>query len=195
VVARSKPRQTLRVESGLFRHQLPDRFTWTRQDDGSYFLDADAGLFDHLLRFMRRPQVFPLFYSKADGFDYDLYNRLEAEAEYFQIDVLQDWTKEKKYLRAVVTHFYTAEVCNLDDVLPETLPINQSEERHYVSRVRKTYICPRQISVHRGDSSRCGAACHKAQGNEKHEFEEQPYTVVIRVRNEIEYIAGICRLE
>jgi hypothetical protein len=186
---------TLRAESGLFRHQLSDRFTWTAQEDGVHFLDADPDLFEHLLRFMRRPEVFPLFYTKANGFDYDLYNRLEAEAEYFQVDSLYDWIKDKKYLQAIVTHAYTTEASELNKVLPETLPINQTEDRYYIPRIRKVYICPRQIDVHRGDPNKCGAACRKARGDDELDFEEEPYIVVVRVKKEVECMSGICRLD
>jgi hypothetical protein len=90
-------RTTLVEESGLFRHQLSAAWfsAWVPEEDGTYFLDADPDIFEHLLRFMRRPSVFPLFYDTAKGFDYDLYNRLEAEAEYFQVDALRDWIKGK----------------------------------------------------------------------------------------------------
>ena len=44
---------------------------------------------------MRRPEVFPLFYSVMNGFDYDLYNRLQAEALYFQIKKLSEWIEAK----------------------------------------------------------------------------------------------------
>jgi hypothetical protein len=88
-------RDTLQAESGLFRRQLSDRFTWDPEADGSYFLDADPDLFEHLLRFMRRPEVFPLFYDAAKGFDYNLYSRLQAESVYFQVDVLHEWIKNK----------------------------------------------------------------------------------------------------
>ncbi|CAN9214022.1 unnamed protein product [Alternaria alternata] len=89
-------RDTLEAESGWFEQQLSGRFApWEPEMDGSYFIDADPDLFEHLLRFMRRPEVFPLFYSKMNGFDYDLYNRLQAEALYFQMDTLYEWIKDK----------------------------------------------------------------------------------------------------
>jgi hypothetical protein len=74
-------RDNLEAESGLFKLQLSGRFTWEPEGDGTYFIDADPNLFEHLLRFMRRPKTFPLFYDQVKGFDYDLYNRLQAEAE------------------------------------------------------------------------------------------------------------------
>jgi hypothetical protein len=82
-----KLKRARRAEAGLRRGE--------KSRSGSYFLDADPNLFEHLLRFMRRPEVFPLFYNHAAGFDYDLYNRLQAEAEYFQIDALYEWIKAK----------------------------------------------------------------------------------------------------
>ncbi|CAN9105220.1 unnamed protein product [Alternaria alternata] len=82
---------TLKSESGWFKRQLSGRFgPWEPELDGSYFMDTDPDLFEYLLRFMRRPEVFPLFYSKMNGFDYDLYNRLQAEALYFQTDTLYE---------------------------------------------------------------------------------------------------------
>jgi len=86
-------RDILEAESGLFALQFSGRFAWEPEADGSYFLDADPELFGHLVRFMRRPQVYPLFYDRAKGFDYDLYNRLQVEAEYFQMDSLAAWIR------------------------------------------------------------------------------------------------------
>jgi hypothetical protein len=40
---------------------------------------------------MRRPGLFPFFWSRASSFDYDLYNRLGHEARFFQVDELSDW--------------------------------------------------------------------------------------------------------
>jgi hypothetical protein len=42
---------------------------------------------------MRRPEGFPLFYDQVKGFDYNLYNMLQAEAEYFLVDALYEWIK------------------------------------------------------------------------------------------------------
>ncbi|KAH7395266.1 hypothetical protein DE146DRAFT_765053 [Phaeosphaeria sp. MPI-PUGE-AT-0046c] len=187
---------TLLAESGLFRVQLSDRFTWAPEADGSYFLDADPDLFEHLLRFMRRPNVFPLFYSKAAGFDYNLYSQLEEEAEYFQMDELHAWIKKKKYLEAIVTKMDCPITMDLADIsLGTTCGPNVTCDRYMLPRVRKVYICPRDIVVHRGDPNRCGAACRRAQGDEEPEFEEETYVEVVSVRNEVIFKAEACRLE
>jgi hypothetical protein len=186
---------TLRSSSGLFRRQLSENYSWRAQADGSYFMDADPDLFAHLLRFMRRPAVFPLFYTKANGFDYDLYNRLEVEAEYFQIDELCDWIREKKYLKAVVTQTHSARVHPLGDVALKNVPIHHDEDRYVVPRTRKVYLCPRDIFVHRGDRNKCGAACRKAQGDREDEYEEEHYVEVVTVEKETQFLDAVCKLE
>ncbi|KAF1936435.1 hypothetical protein EJ02DRAFT_459523 [Clathrospora elynae] len=74
-----------------------------RQEDGSYFIDADSNVFEHVLQFMRRPSKFPLFWTKETSFDYVLYNKLEAEADHFLFHDLRDWIGKKLYLDAVKT--------------------------------------------------------------------------------------------
>ena len=74
-----------------------------RQEDGSYFIDADPDAFQYILEFMRRPSKFPLFWTKETSFDYALYNKLEAEADYFLLHDLRDWLRKKRYLDAVKT--------------------------------------------------------------------------------------------
>ncbi|CAA9965113.1 BTB 2 domain containing protein [Pyrenophora teres f. maculata] len=71
------------------------------QADGSFFLDTDPEIFEHLLRYMRRPNKFPLFWTRQAGFDYELYSRLESEADFFMLEGLRDWIRDKKYEQAV----------------------------------------------------------------------------------------------
>ncbi|KAL1799002.1 hypothetical protein ACET3X_003039 [Alternaria dauci] len=73
------------------------------QADGSYYIDADAATFEHILNFMRRPSRFPLYWTKEDGFDLALYCRVEAEADYFLLKGLRDWINQAQYLQAVTT--------------------------------------------------------------------------------------------
>jgi hypothetical protein len=131
---------TLCADSGLFRHQLSDLYQWTPQADGSYFLDADPEIFEHVLRFMRRPSVFPLFYDAVRGFDYGLYSRLQAEADYFQVDSLRDWIREKKYQLAVMVKTDTPVVSELAQLTQETNASNIAYERHVVSLIVVTDV-------------------------------------------------------
>jgi hypothetical protein len=71
--------------------------------DGSYSIDADPAAFQHLLCYMRRPSNFPLLWTKEKGFDYVLYNKLEAEADFFLLHDLRDWIRQERYKDAITT--------------------------------------------------------------------------------------------
>lgn len=92
------------TESGYFRSLLSNKHSWSAQPDGSYFVDADPEIFEYLIRFMRRPSVYPLFWSKNDGFDYGLYHRVQVEAEHFEMPSLYEWIKNKTYVDAISVH-------------------------------------------------------------------------------------------
>ena len=182
-------------ESGLFQRQLSDRFTWTPQADGSYFLDANPELFEHLLQFMRRPSKFPLFWSKDRGFDYDMYRRLQDEAEYFQVDALYQWLKDKKYLKTVSICVHPLAIVETGDYVPRKwLDGNFSESRHFVTKNRQAYVCPREMPEHRGAPGRCGKACHKAQGDDEDKYEAEDYTEMITVREEVVFNQVYCKV-
>jgi hypothetical protein len=173
---------TLRSGSGLFHRQLSGRFPWSRQEDGSYFMDADPDLFAHLLRFMRRPEIFPLFYTKANGFDYDLYNRLEIEAEYFQMDDLREWIKAPSGNN------------NIQYPYPFPQPSYINEEIQVSPCTKKVYLCPRQIAAHRGRADLCGAACAKRQAFNDVVYEDVPYWQVLSMKKEVMFDEEKCRL-
>ncbi|KAJ4311191.1 hypothetical protein N0V94_008066 [Neodidymelliopsis sp. IMI 364377] len=187
---------TLIAESGLFRHQLSDRFAWTPQPDGSYFLDADPDLFDHLLRFMRRPSIFPLFYSKAEGFDYDLYHRLEVEAEYFQMHTLHAWLEARSYENAVHVRTRCSEVHDVNSVPEEDKSVNSASDWQIIPLVktRSVYVCPRNIHCHRGNSERCGHACSRTQGSEPSKYENECYVEAFSVKKEIVFDQKACEM-
>ncbi|KAJ8118554.1 hypothetical protein OPT61_g488 [Boeremia exigua] len=182
------------ASSGFFQRQLSARFNWTPQRDGTYFLDADPELFEHLLRFMRRPSIFPLFWAKDRGFDYNLYQRLQAEAGYFKVFTLYQWIMDKRYLDAITIHTHLPQVCELDDISHDTMAANISEERFYTPKVHKTYVCPRGIVVHYGKRDACGRACRDAQGDDDTDYDEEDYIEVVSVRSEIVFDEKVCQV-
>lgn len=100
-------------QSGFFSALLA-RWEHNASSDGSYFIDADGNLFEHVLHYLRRG-VFPLFYSKEKGHDYAMYSAILQEAKYFQIVRLAQWIEEKNYLEAVkleVTTSVYGHTCN-----------------------------------------------------------------------------------
>ncbi|OQN95698.1 hypothetical protein B0A48_18446 [Cryoendolithus antarcticus] len=86
---------TLRQSPFLAKLLFADWAPTAAHVNGSLFIDADPILFEHVLNFLRR--LFPpIFWSRTDGFDFALYLRLLNEAEYFQLDALADWIRERK---------------------------------------------------------------------------------------------------
>ncbi|KAH7410495.1 hypothetical protein DE146DRAFT_776188 [Phaeosphaeria sp. MPI-PUGE-AT-0046c] len=77
-----------------------------KQEDGSYFIETDANLFEHILRYLRTG-VLPVFYDRLAGHDFPLYQALLGESKYFAISRLEKWLCEQKYLQAVKIR-YTA---------------------------------------------------------------------------------------
>jgi len=184
---------TLRDESDYFKAQLSDSWEWSPEEDGSYFLDADPDLFAHLLTFMRRPGTFPLFYDLAKGFDYDLYNKLEAEAEYFQVRVLHEWIKSKKYLQAFKTKITSATLENVRSTIELQAATSKGGEVRIIPCTRQVYLCPRQIIAHRGRGEQCGRACHECQEENVVVYEDEPYWQVLSFEKETVLDEKVCK--
>lgn len=69
--------------------------------DGSVFIDADPDVFTIVLNYMRRPSTYPLLWTCEKGFDYVLYNKVMAEADFYMLEELRDWVASKEYENAV----------------------------------------------------------------------------------------------
>ncbi|KAF2866271.1 hypothetical protein BDV95DRAFT_453284, partial [Massariosphaeria phaeospora] len=148
---------TLEHGSGWFRTQLSSPKFSTPDADGSYFLDADPDLFAHLLRFMRRPDTFPLFWDRVRGFDFDLYARLEREAAFFQVCGLVEWIQRRQYLKAVTVTVHKPVVQDVMSMSSDaTQRVDQDVERLVVLQSRQVYVCPRNVAQHRCARSSVG---------------------------------------
>ena len=79
-----------------------------KQEDGSYFIETNADIFDHILQYLRTG-VRPVFYDMKAGHNFPLYQALLSEAMYFAIDRLQKWLCERKYLDAVKIYHIATE--------------------------------------------------------------------------------------
>jgi phytoene desaturase (3,4-didehydrolycopene-forming) len=101
-------RETLVSESTFFASLLSERWD-NALPDGSYFIDADPALFEHILRYLRR-RVLPIFYKVNKGHDQELYLALLEEARSFQIARLHNWLENRQYLRALSIE------CSLEEV-------------------------------------------------------------------------------
>ncbi|KAJ5920984.1 hypothetical protein N7466_009310 [Penicillium verhagenii] len=172
-------RSTLEYESLFFKTLLSGRWD-NALPDGSYFIDADPDLFEHILRYLRR-MVFPVFYDSNKGHDHSKYHALHEEAKYFQVFRLEEWLENKEYLDAVkVVHSFEVTEDPCQDILPGDM---RAEYYFAGSMTRNVYVCPRGILLHRGKPERCGIRCEnlKAKGF-KDVFEEEPVTRFLIVK-------------
>jgi len=102
--------------SGFFRTLFSGNWSVRTQEDGSIFVDADPDVFDILLRYLRTG-VFPLDFDLVRGHNYDMYNKLEQAADYYEIPLLHSWLTNKLYQNCVVYKTYMRPV-----VMPWTRP-------------------------------------------------------------------------
>ncbi|KAJ4368379.1 hypothetical protein N0V83_006736 [Neocucurbitaria cava] len=96
-----------------FANMFSGRWTLELLPDGSVPIDADPEIFSILLAYIRRPTVYPLLWTKEQGFDYATYNRLLAEAKFFGLEALRSWIHKQKYLSAIKTSYkiYVSPAC------------------------------------------------------------------------------------
>ncbi|SLM35714.1 Potassium channel tetramerisation-type BTB domain [Lasallia pustulata] len=182
-------RETLIQESGFFTSLLSGRWD-NAQADGSYYVDADAELFEHILRYLRRGML-PIFYDNSKGHDYALYLEFLEEAKYFQISRLETWLKDQTYLQAMKIAYSAVELEGADG-FDEITKTDMEVEYHPVWRTKRVYICPRSIDVHRGNPLACGRSCRNAQGNAEDEYEDEEVLKTLVIRKRTVFDQHIC---
>lgn len=162
---------TLREGSTFFESLLSDRWTDSRLEDGSYFIDADPDLFAHILRYLRRGML-PIIYDKVHGFDHSFYRALCTEAKHFGVRPLFEWIEAKRYLHALAIQYSVEEIKGGVHVAQF---VDGNTERWYypIFRTEKVYQCPRDISQHHGKPNACGKACEKAKDEDEDEYKDQ----------------------
>lgn len=124
-------------ESQFLGSLVSGRWQHNRQEDGSYFIDADPDLFKEILNYLRR-QWMPLFWDREKGHDLARYKTLLQEAEYYGIPKLAEWLKKQKYLDAVTnsTEFHKCLILADDSSYPNVstsrLPSSKSMTQRMV---------------------------------------------------------------
>ncbi|KAL3421725.1 hypothetical protein PVAG01_05881 [Phlyctema vagabunda] len=182
-------RDTLVEKSDFFAALLSGRWD-NRQRDGSYFIDADAHLFEHILQYLRRG-VFPIFFDDARGHDHVRYLALLEEAKYFQIARLEAWLRNKTYLRAVRVQYTASQPVSLAN---NTVTSERQLEHHVQWKNKDVYVCPRGIEVHRGNASACGRQCKSVQAslNRGPEYEKEQCVKHMVIEKTILFDDALC---
>lgn len=185
-------RETLVGESDFFASLLSGGLD-NAQEDGSYFIDADGKLFQHILRYLRRG-VFPIFYDRVKGHDYALYFALLQEAKYFQITKLVGWLETKRYLSAVKVKHWATEIEGVGSI-HATVEADAEVKYYPALDKEKIYVCPRRLFVHRGKPGACGKDCRRAQGNAEDIYDEEPVFRTLVVREQTVFDGEACLAE
>lgn len=158
-------RDTLTGESAYFKARLSERWN-DREKDGSFFIDANPDMFDHILNYLRSG-IFPLFFDAGtQSFDYGKYAALLGEARYFGIHRLEDWISKARFHDAVRIETITTMVPDVEAEGGTHRVSAGADTKTDVSTnwgTRRVYVCPRDIDVHRGYRRKCGQACEKAR--------------------------------
>ncbi|GAB0136484.1 hypothetical protein EsDP_00004784 [Epichloe bromicola] len=180
--------QTLVAESAYFTSLLSGRWASTLED-GSYFIDSDPSLFEHILRYLRH-SICPIFYDQLRGHDFGLYLALQAEARYFGIPRLHEWLENKRYFEAIHLSY---RIQMVEDYSSQDFRSNSGTAMDIYPTwgVQKVYVCPREIPVHRGDPGRCGRQCANAQGSEK-KYEDEHILRVAVVHKQVVMKPEVC---
>jgi len=96
-----RTRKSILSDCAYFANLLSGRWPVDMLPDGSLPIDADPETWPIIFTYIKRPTVFPLLWTREKGFDYVTYNKLMAEADFFGLDDLKDWIRQKKYMKAV----------------------------------------------------------------------------------------------
>ena len=171
--------RTLVEGSTYFKARLTGASKDNKEVDGSYFVDRDGLLFEHILSFLRTG-ICPLFRDSIDIFDYHKYVRLSAEAEYYGVKKLHNWINAKKYEQVISFTRrvrLTEDLEDLDDVT------TAGDNAQYIPmwKTRKVYECPRGLEVHRGKPESCGRACERARSAYGAEHQDKQESVMVMI--------------
>lgn len=198
-------RNTLIAESAYFAACLSE--TWKGTDsfdpvDGSYFIDLDPDVFQHVLNYLRLSN-FPVFYNEAtNAFDYGRYSAVLAQARYLKIPRLVEWIEKKKYLAAVEFR-YASVMARGDDAFDQiakqfgAVQGNSKVEFHPIWDAKKVHVCPLGIAAHRLDPNDCingtgryinyqWSKCPRS-GTGPFEYEIEHVFKVLAVKSEVVY--------
>jgi len=182
-------RSTLISKSGFFASLLSRRWEHNKQPDGSYRVDSDPDLFEHILQYLRRG-IFPLFYDDAKGHDFAKYNAVLQEAKYFLIEPLVKWLEEQNYLSAITRWVTVTEHKDgKGDRLRFFAPSYIKMECYPLNMTRAVFRCPKQVH---STPEACGKSCRKKGGDANEKYRNEDYVKIALIKTKTQFHANIC---
>ena len=188
-------RETLKISSCLYAMLGEAHGADHCQSNGSYFIDADPNVFEHLLSFMRRPTTFPLFWDYATGFDFALYQKLQDDAERFNVESLYQWIKNQEFRSIVWTEIKMQPIRGREAMgtSMERVAADAETENYVFNETKRVYLCPTSKSRHRGKPERCGKACMRAKMEHGVEYEDEVDMEVVRITKTLHIDYNACK--
>ncbi|KAL2816648.1 hypothetical protein BDW59DRAFT_136677 [Aspergillus cavernicola] len=174
--------ETLVTGSTFFSSLLSGRWNPVMKD-GRYFIDADPNAFEDILRYLRH-NALPIFYDNKKGHDHVRYANLLKEAQYFGIERLEKYLENREYVGMVTVERWAEEEYTQLHSTWHPLSLHERSdsevEYHPTWGVRKVYVCPRGIALHRGNRRACGKLCMAR--NDGIKYEDEPVLKVVAVK-------------
>lgn len=167
-------------------HSLIESFKRDKSPVVTIPIDFEPEHFGHILRYIRTG-LYPVFYDEAlGGHNVPKYLIVKKCADMYGVEKLAQWLANKRYEEVVVKEYTIRwEQRKQDQPNPYShayMPSDKTLTFIPTGHTEKVYTCPRDIAVHRGDKSRCGQACFKAEHRDYEDrFEEEPAGLVLVV--------------
>jgi hypothetical protein len=178
----------------IFKTKLKDEWSHDVDIGGSYFVDIDPDIFPYILNWARHALP-PFFWDKTNGFNYELYDKVQAQADYLGVHELRDYIKEQNYLQRIQWERESPKVeTALSVLMSRTVDdANVDVKREVVTMTRKWHVCPRRLAVHRVPATeprKCGKDCWKHLGETDWEMEEERFVVVVTMKERLIFKSG-----
>jgi hypothetical protein len=150
-------------------------------------IENDPELFGEVLRYLRTG-MFPLYWDRVNGFDYRRYAEMEMQAKMYQLPVLLQWIRDRRYLDVVTTEVVMKETRirkGAEHYQRHVLLGNEEETvDSVIAGVEEVWMCPASIEAHEGDSTLCeveGCCGDLLRASAKNHPEQRVKVDVVRV--------------
>lgn len=186
-------RDTLTSESAYFRARLSGR--WSDADvDGTYFVDSDPAVFEHILRYLRNGNL-PLLFSVTDRtFDYVMYQALLGEARYFGVAKLEQWIGRQGFHEAVAiqhtTRTFTSEE-SFREAVPATSTADTNTSFSLGWGTRRSFVCPQMNPDHQYPQD-CNPYCRNLRNSDAALYKDVPIFTAVMVQSQLVWKPEAC---
>ncbi|KAL9621093.1 MAG: hypothetical protein Q9160_004478 [Pyrenula sp. 1 TL-2023] len=162
-----------------------DRFSngWQPSEDGSFFVDADPEMFEHVLSYLRHLTP-PLFFDGRSGHMHCMYVKLSFVARYFGVLGLVEYLENRKYLQLIRISYETEIMSQAKGVkyLPKS---DEMVDFIAICGVKAIHVCRAGRDEHRGKPEKCFRKKCCTPGNAMDVFAEEVALRMVRASRRV----------